>query len=139
MMMGPGFHASPTFLPSQANTSELGRRQFNRHLRSFPPSTCDLSARSGTNSALFPEWLRPPAFVTAGRCAPLRHSRRVGVGSDATCKGCQGRAAEVEARIDQHALQSGQRKRSMFRLVPALIALVLSASTTSPTPSEHTR
>ena len=47
MMMGPGFHASPTVLPSQANTSELGRRQFNRHLRSFPPSTCDLSARSG--------------------------------------------------------------------------------------------
>jgi len=28
MMVGPGFHASPTFLPSQANTSELGRRQF---------------------------------------------------------------------------------------------------------------
>ena len=26
MMVGPGFHVSPTILPSQANTSELGRR-----------------------------------------------------------------------------------------------------------------
>jgi len=30
MMVGPGFHVSPTILPSQANTSELGRRHLPR-------------------------------------------------------------------------------------------------------------